>query len=89
MPATLLSVKGQVVIPKALREARHWAPGTRFEIHETPEGVLLKPVGDGVKRGLSEGLAALRQRANYRGPTVTVEGMRNAITAEAGRRGGK
>lgn len=86
MSSTLLSVKGQVVIPKALRESRRWGPGTRFEVRETPEGLLLTPVVSGDKQPLAEGLAALRKLASYAGPVVSVEAMSEAVSAEAARR---
>lgn len=87
--STLLSVKGQVVIPKALREARCWEPGTRFTVHETPEGLLLTPVTGGPKRSLAAGLAALRERANHKGPAMSVAAMREAVATEAKRRTGR
>jgi AbrB family looped-hinge helix DNA binding protein len=45
MNTARLSSKGQVVIPTALRAARAWKAGTRFEVVDTAEGVLLKPLG--------------------------------------------
>jgi len=62
MQLTLLSSKGQVIIPKAIREARHWHAGTRLEVTETAEGLLLKPVQPQQKAALSEGLAQRRGR---------------------------
>ena len=43
METTRLSTKGQVIIPKAVRESRSWSPGTRFTVEETKEGILLRP----------------------------------------------
>lgn len=43
MPTTILSSKGQVIIPKPIREARRWNPGQRLEVIEADEGILLKP----------------------------------------------
>jgi len=40
---TTVSTKGQVILPKAVREKRNWRPGTRLLVEETPDGVLLKP----------------------------------------------
>ncbi len=40
---TQLSTKGQVVLPKALREKRGWRAGETFVIEERPEGLLLRP----------------------------------------------
>ena len=43
METTKLSSKGQVIIPKSVREAHRWEPGTEFTVEDTPQGVLLKP----------------------------------------------
>ncbi|WP_353430161.1 AbrB/MazE/SpoVT family DNA-binding domain-containing protein [Paracoccus denitrificans] len=39
---TTVSTKGQVILPKAIRQRRDWDAGTRLVVEETPEGVLLK-----------------------------------------------
>jgi AbrB family looped-hinge helix DNA binding protein len=39
---TTVSTKGQVVLPKAIRDQRQWPAGTKLIVEETPEGVLLK-----------------------------------------------
>lgn len=39
---TTVSSKGQVILPKAIREQRHWPPGTELTVEDTPDGVLLK-----------------------------------------------
>ena len=41
---TTVSTKGQVILPKAIRQALHWEAGMRLVVENTPEGVLLKPV---------------------------------------------
>ena len=38
-----LSTKGQLVIPKEVREAKQWASGHEFEFEVRDEGVLIKP----------------------------------------------
>lgn len=38
------SVKGQVVIPRRLRDAFHIEPGTTAVVEATPEGILLRPL---------------------------------------------
>jgi AbrB family looped-hinge helix DNA binding protein len=88
MQLTLLSSKGQVIIPKAMREARHWHAGTRLEVTETAEGLLLKPVQPQNKTALSQGLVAIRSRIAYAGPTRSIEDMNEAVLQEAHRRGG-
>lgn len=40
---TTVSTKGQVILPKAIRQALHWEAGTRLVVENTPDGVLLKP----------------------------------------------
>ena len=86
MQTTVLSSKGQVIIPKTLRAARRWGPGTRLEVRDTPEGVLLRPAAPTDKVGLTRGLAAIRQRVAYRGPVVSIADMDNAVLREASRR---
>ena len=41
---TTLSIKGQVILPKAIRQALHWEAGMRLVVEKTSEGVLLKPL---------------------------------------------
>jgi AbrB family looped-hinge helix DNA binding protein len=79
MQTTTLSSKGQVIIPKTLRVALRWAPGTQLEVHDTPEGVLLRPAVLALKASLPEGLAAIRRRVAYAGPTVSLEDMDAAV----------
>jgi AbrB family looped-hinge helix DNA binding protein len=43
METTRLSSKGQVIIPKALRDAHAWLPGLEFVVIDTAEGLLLRP----------------------------------------------
>ncbi|WP_439598378.1 AbrB/MazE/SpoVT family DNA-binding domain-containing protein [Falsiroseomonas sp.] len=42
-PTTTLSTKGQVILPKTIRDQLDWHPGTRLLVETTAEGVLLKP----------------------------------------------
>ncbi|GER94851.1 AbrB family transcriptional regulator [hot springs metagenome] len=41
---TLLSERGQVVIPKKIREAVHVEKGDEFEIEVVGETIMLKPI---------------------------------------------
>jgi len=43
MEMTKLSSKGQVIIPKWLRDAYRWEAGLEFIVINTGDGVLLKP----------------------------------------------
>jgi AbrB family looped-hinge helix DNA binding protein len=42
MMHTTLSSKGQVIIPKAMRDNQHWGAGTVFLITDSPEGLHLR-----------------------------------------------
>ena len=79
---TTVSTKGQVILPKAIRERRNWAPGTRLVVEDTTDGVLLKvaPVFAPTRPEDVAGMLA------YRGPPKTLEEMDAAITAEVKRR---
>ena len=44
MLTTKLSTKGQVILPKAIREAAGLQPGTEFTVEKTGEGILLRPL---------------------------------------------
>jgi len=41
--ARLLS-KGRVTLPKTVRDANRWQPGTQFVVEDLPNGVLLRPL---------------------------------------------
>ncbi len=86
MQTTTLSSKGQIIIPKALRAARRWGPGTQLEVHETPEGLLLRPVQPAQKVELAAGLASLRRRVDYSGPPLSLGQMDAAVADETVRR---
>ena len=43
MDTTKLSSKGQVVLPKSVRDQHGWAEGTEFVVESTARGVLLRP----------------------------------------------
>ena len=45
METTKLSSKGQVVLPKSVRDAQSLSlPGTEFAVEEVSEGILLRPL---------------------------------------------
>lgn len=44
MAVTKLSSKGQIILPKAVRDAHRWPVGTQFTVEDTAEGVLLRAV---------------------------------------------
>jgi AbrB family looped-hinge helix DNA binding protein len=81
-PMTTVSTKGQIILPKAIRERRKWAAGTRLVVEETDDGVLLRPVPL-FKPTRHEDVAGMLA---YEGPAKTIEEMDAAIEAEIRRR---
>jgi len=81
-PTTIVSSKGQVVLPKAIREQRHWHSGTRLLVEDTKDGVLLKiaPIFPPTKS--EDVFGCLR----YRGAPKTLAQMQAGIVAEVKRR---
>ena len=76
---TVLSTKGQMILPKAIRDHRKWGPGTRLTVEETADGVLLKATPLFPPTRVEDVFGCLR----YEGPAKTLEEMDAAITAEA------
>ena len=44
MTRTTLSSKGQVILPKEIRDAHHWRAGTQFIVENQGDSVILRPV---------------------------------------------
>lgn len=79
---TVISTKGQVILPKKIRDQRHWAPGTRLTVEDTPEGVLLKATPLFAETTVRSVFGMLR----HDGPVLSLEDMDEAIALEAKRR---
>jgi AbrB family looped-hinge helix DNA binding protein len=75
MATTRLSSKGQVIIPKAVRESHHWRPGQVLEVIVTPDGVLLRSKPPFAPTRLDEVAGSLA----YSGPAVSLDEMAQAI----------
>jgi AbrB family looped-hinge helix DNA binding protein len=83
MATTTISSKGQVIIPKPLRESRRWLPGTKLELMETELGVLLRPLQPAGKVPINAGLRAIRARISFKGKALSIEQMNAAILSQA------
>jgi AbrB family looped-hinge helix DNA binding protein len=81
MVTTRLSSKGQIIIPKGVRVAHKWPPGTAFAVEDRPEGVLLRPLKPFENTTLKEVIGC----TGYEGPTQSLEDMQEAINQEARR----
>ena len=81
METTLLSSKGQVIIPKTIRSSHHWRPGTRFVVEDVQGGVMLKPLSSFPATDLQSGLGCV----GYKGAAKSVDEMQAAIDDELAR----
>jgi len=79
---TKLSSKGQVVLPKSLREEHGWAPGTEFEVESTADGVRLRAKGPFPRTELGQIFGSV----SYAGPARTLKELDEGIRAEVARR---
>lgn len=86
---TSLSAKGQIVIPKDVRDSLALAPGQRFDIEAAGGAVILRPKAGKSGRTTHEILAELHARYPYTGPRVSIDEMNETIRQswiEAGER---
>jgi AbrB family looped-hinge helix DNA binding protein len=81
MARTRLSSKGQVIIPKAVRDRHGWRPGAELEVEDRGDAVVLRlarPFGPTT-------FEEVRGCLKYEGPPVTIEEMHEATDREARR----
>lgn len=79
---TTVSTKGQVILPKAIRDQRHWEAGTRLIVENTEDGVLLKAVPIFTPARAEDVYGSLPRH----GAPKTLAEMEAGIAAEAKRR---
>lgn len=84
---TRLSAKGQVVLPKAVRDRLQWSPGDQLEVVEHAGGVTLRPVAK-PKSGATaaEVLAEIWALYPYDGPYISDDDVNAAVREQAVRR---
>jgi AbrB family looped-hinge helix DNA binding protein len=82
METTRLSTKGQIILPKGIRDSRAWGPGTEFTVEETGEGILLRPAALFADTTLEEVTGCLRSKLKSK----TTAQMRAAMGREVVRR---
>lgn len=75
METTKLSSKGQVVLPKSVRDARSWESGAEFAVEEVPEGILLRPLRPFRSTSFAEVFGCLK----YTGRAKTLVQMEKAM----------
>jgi AbrB family looped-hinge helix DNA binding protein len=72
---TTLSSKGQMVLPKALRDRQRWAPGAKLTLEEVPGGVLVKLIEAEQKYTVDDLIGIAR----YTGPPLSDEEIERRI----------
>lgn len=72
---TILSSKGQVIIPKPIRTAHKWKPGQKLRVVDRDDGVLLKPASPFPETTIEEVSGCL----NYKGKAKSLAEMEKAI----------
>jgi len=80
METVRLSIKGQFVLPKAIRDLHHWGPGTEMLVMDTEEGVLIKPL----KPFAATTFEPPELSTVYKGSPLSLEEMDRAVAVEAG-----
>lgn len=78
METTRLSSKGQIILPKTVRDVHHWTPGTDFSVEDTGDAVLLRPIRTSRPTRLDDLVGSLRVKGSAR----SIEEMDSAIDAE-------
>ncbi|HYE27576.1 MAG TPA: AbrB/MazE/SpoVT family DNA-binding domain-containing protein [Allosphingosinicella sp.] len=79
---TTVSTKGQVILPKAVREQKRWEAGTRLTVENREDGVLLKAAPLFAATEIDAVCGSLA----FEGKALTIEEMDAAVAAEARRR---
>ncbi len=80
---TTLSTKGQVILPKAIRDRLQWDAGTRLTVEHTADGVLLKPLTTAFAQTRPEDVFGCLP---YKGSPRSIEEMGAGVSMEAKRR---
>jgi AbrB family looped-hinge helix DNA binding protein len=78
---TKLSTKGQLIIPKEVRERMGWRAGTELDVEERGAEVILRPP----VVATASSLDGLRGCSGYRGPRRTLAEMEAAVRRGARR----
>lgn len=78
---TIVSTKGQVILPKAIRQQWHWDAGTKLVVENTKDGVLLKVAPYFATTDIDAVFGSLP----FAGKAKSIKDMDAAIAAEARR----
>ena len=70
-----MSSKGQLVIPRRIRDSLHWDSGTELTVIVSGKGVAIQPV----KQGTGKRLEQFRGCLDYSGPWVSDEELQAPV----------
>lgn len=76
---TSISTKGQVVLPKPMRDRRHWVAGMQLIATDHPDGILLSAAPPERITTLADVIGC----AKYDGPPKSLEDMQRGIAERA------
>jgi AbrB family looped-hinge helix DNA binding protein len=79
---TVVSTKGQVILPKAIRDAKNWIAGTRLQVEERLDGVVLRAERPFAPTKPEDVFGCLADKGKH----VKIEDFAKAITNEVRRR---
>ena len=68
-----MSSKGQVVIPKGLRDALHWGAGTDLEVEINDEGLMLRRPARDRRLPTLEEVRKVGGTLKYDGPPLSLD----------------
>lgn len=76
---TKLSSKGQVIVPRSIRDSHGWETGEEFLVRDLGYGILLIPSRPGPAADLDDVLGC----TGYSGPALSIEEMDQAVSKGA------
>lgn len=72
---TKMSARGQVVIPKDVRDRLGLTEGMVLDVIETGDGVILRRPTTGERISASEAAARMREIIDWQGPPLPIESL--------------
>lgn len=70
MDVTRLSTKGQIILPKRVRDERNWGAGMEFTVEDVGNGILLRPAGGVPSADLSDVAGCLKRSGKTKPKTI-------------------
>lgn len=79
METTRLSTRGQITLPKRIRDSRGWGPGTEFTLEESGDGILIRPAAHSPQWEFDEVAGRLRYTGKPKTLAERRVGIRRAV----------